>query len=586
LKGPVEREWVLHAPDPALVHELSLRHGLTAAAAKALVNRGVTDPLRAATFLRGGLSDLPDPFLLQDAEKAAGRLADAGSRGEPILIYADYDADGATGAACLYLFLRELFPQLPVTIHQNDRVRDGYGLRERVLAEASTAGFRLVVTVDCGISDIGAIRGASGAGMDVIVTDHHLPGEKIPEAFAVVDPRRPECGYPEKELAGVGVAFLLACGVRRALRERGFFDGRDEPSMRRFLDLVALGTVADMASLAAGNRPLVREGIREIRRAPRPGIEALFSVSGASTATATELDLGFRVGPRLNAAGRIGDATRSYRILVSSSAEEAGRLARELNEDNGRRQREQERILAAVVAGIDRLAELPPAIVLSDAAWHQGVLGIVASKILDRYGRPVVLLHEDAGDATGSCRSLDGFPIVSALAELSPLLTRFGGHAQAAGVSLPLANLDAFRTGLSGIAARHAAVAPFVLRREIDSEIGFDDVGLPLLADLELLRPFGTGNPEPGFLLRNARIARTSRVGGGHHLRFEAERGGRRLEGIAFYRSDIPVDGSGRADLLVAVQENLYRGVRSAHLVLRDARAAGGPLLCGEAMPR
>ena len=471
LRGPVEREWTLLSPDPGLVREISLRHGLTLHAAKALANRGITEPREVELFLRGTLSDLPDPSLLEDVDRAAERLVQAGINREPLLIYADYDADGATGAASVFLFLRELFPEQPLRIHQNDRLRDGYGLQPRVIAEAAREGFHLLVTVDCGITDCAQIREAVLAGVDVIVTDHHLPGETLPEAYAVIDPHRRDCGFPEREFAGVGVAFLLLCGVRKNLRGRAFFNGSPEPSMRRFLDLVALGTVADMVSLTASNRPLVREGIREIRKSPRPGIEALFSVSGISTALATEADLGYRVGPRLNAAGRIGDSSRSSRILVSTDREESSRLARELNDDNMRRQREQERILTDVVAGIDRFDELPDAIVLSDPGWHMGVLGIVASKILDRYGRPVVLLREEEGMATGSCRSVAGFPIVSALSELSHMLTRYGGHSQAAGVALSLENLEPFRRGLSEIVARHAKETPFVLRRTIDAEI-------------------------------------------------------------------------------------------------------------------
>ncbi|MGE5247185.1 MAG: single-stranded-DNA-specific exonuclease RecJ, partial [Verrucomicrobiota bacterium] len=278
MRGPVEREWTLLSPDPTFVRELAVRHGLTLVAAKVLANRGIAGHREAEAFLRGTLADLPDLSLLTDLDKAADRIVAAGIRAEGVLIYADYDADGATGAACLYLFLRDVFPDLPVTIHQNDRLKDGYGLQARVLEEAARAGIRLVVTVDCGISDVGAIAGASRGGMDVIVTDHHLPGDALPDAFAVVDPHRKDCGFPEKDLAGVGVAFLLACAIRRKLRELGLFSGRPEPAMRRFLDLVALGSVADMASMAAGNRALVREGIREIRREPRPGIEALFSV--------------------------------------------------------------------------------------------------------------------------------------------------------------------------------------------------------------------------------------------------------------------------------------------------------------------
>jgi single-stranded-DNA-specific exonuclease len=581
MREAAAREWTLLSPDPSLVRELSARHGLTPAASAVLANRGIAEPRDVERFLRGTLSDLPDPSLLKDVDKAAARLAAAGVRGEPVLVYADYDADGATGAACLRLFLGELFPGLPVRIHQNDRRRDGYGLQPPVLARYAREGYRLVVSVDCGISDVAAVSEAGREGVVVIVTDHHLPGDALPDAHAVVNPKRADCPFPDKEPAGVGVAFLLTCALRKHLREDGFFEGRPEPSLRGYLDLVALGTVADMAPLRDGNRLMVREGLREIRKGPRPGIEALFAAAGISHETATEADLGFRVGPRLNAAGRVGDATRSARILVSDDRGEAARLARELNEDNARRQREEERILARVEEEISAGGELPPAIVLSDPAWNAGVLGIVASRILDRYARPVVLLQEEDGVARGSCRSVDGFPIVAALSRLSHLLTRFGGHAQAAGLALAVSRVGEFRRGLSEIAARHAEVAPFVPRRTIDAEIRVDDLTPAFLADLSLLGPFGTGNEEPLFLLRGARARTGGRFGGdGQHVRFEIGADGRRVEGVAFRRREIPADPSGRSDLLFAVQEHAFRRTRSLRLVLRDARPAGGPLLC------
>ena len=578
------REWILHSPDPEVVRDLSSRYDLSPPAAAVLANRGIVAPGDVGRFLGGTLSDLSDPAGLDDAGKAARRLAVAGARGEPVLIYADYDADGATGAACLYLFLKELFPDLPVRIHQNDRRRDGYGVRPRVLADAAREGYRLVVTVDCGITDVAAVREARDNGVEVIVTDHHLPGETLPGAFAVVNPRRRDGAFPEKEMAGVGVAFLLACVLRREIREAGGFLSRAEPALRSYLDLVALGTVADMAPLRGANRILVREGLREIRKSPRPGIEALFAAAGVDPAAATETDLGFRVGPRLNAAGRVGDATRSSRLLVSSSPEEAGRLARELNEDNALRQREEERIAAAVEAVLSAQGEVPPAIVLSDPGWNAGVLGIVASKVLERFGRPVVLLQEEDGRAKGSCRSMEGFHMVSALSRLSHLLERFGGHAQAAGLALPLAHLDAFRREFSAIAGDHAREAPFVLRQAIDAPLRVGEITPGLVSDLSRLRPFGAGNEEPVFLLRDAAVKSASRIGaGGRHLRFTVEQDGRSIPGVAFQWREIPADAAGRSDLLFTVQENVYRGSRTLRIQLRDARPAGGPVLCREA---
>jgi single-stranded-DNA-specific exonuclease len=474
-----------------------------------------------------------------------------------------------------------------VRIHQNDRIRDGYGLKPQLLAEYARNGYRLVITVDCGISDVDPVREASANGMEVIVTDHHLPGEAIPGALAVVNPRQLDCEFPEKELAGVGVVFLLLCALRKRLREAGAFNGRPEPAMRRYLDLVALGTVADMAPLRGGNRLMVREGLREIRKSPRAGVEALFAAAGVPHMLATEADLGFRVGPRLNAAGRIGEALRSSQILIAEKLEDAMRIARDLNEDNARRQREEERILAEVERRIEAEPDVPAAIVLSDAEWHPGILGIVASKILDRYGRPVVLLREERGVAAGSCRSAEGFPIVDVLSGLSHLLLRFGGHAQAAGLALVAEKLPAFRDALVATAAARAEIAPFVAVRRIDAEIRIGEITPGMLADLTLLRPFGVGNDEPLFLLRNARVTRTSRIGaGGKHLRFEVEEGGRRVGGVAFHRAEIPSNSAGRSDLVVAVQENVYRGTRSARLLLRDAVPPGEAVLCAAAPPR
>lgn len=581
MREAVPREWTLRSPDPAVVREISAGHGLSAPAAKVLANRGIVEPSGIGSFLNGTLSDLPDPSLLKDADKAARRLADAGSRGEPILVYADYDADGATGAACIYLFLKEIFPELPVRIHQNDRRKEGYGLQARVLSEAAREGFRLVVTVDSGITDVGALREAAREGIEVIVTDHHLTGDEAPEAFAVVNPRQPDCPFPEKEVAGVGVAFLLLCGLRKELRERGTFGTLREPALRQYLDLVALGTVADMAPLRGGNRLFVREGLREIRKSPRPGIEALFAAAGVPHGSATETDLGFRVGPRLNAAGRVGDATRSSRILVSGSLEDAAVLARELTEANAFRQREEERILTAVETALAAGRGIPPAIVLSDPAWNVGVLGIVASKVLERYGRPVVLLQEENGEAKGSCRSIEGFHIVSVLSCLSHLLVRYGGHAQAAGLALSLDRLDAFRRGFTEIAGEHMRNAPFVLRQTIDAPLRIGEITPRLLADLDAFRPFGVGNEEPLFLMRNVAVKGISRIGaGGRHLRFAVEEDGRRLPGVAFQREEIPADAAGRSDLVFALHENVYRGARSLQLLLRDARPAGETVLC------
>jgi single-stranded-DNA-specific exonuclease len=577
VNGRIQRQWSLRNPDDGIVREIARRTGLSPTSSRILVNRGLTEPEAAERFLSDGLPELNVPVRMLGIDKAARRLADAVAAREPLLVYADYDVDGATGAAVLYLFLKDVSPDLPIRIHQNHRIIDGYGLKTDHLVAAAAEGCRLVVTVDCGISDVAAIREASAAGIDVIVTDHHLPGPELPAAYAVVNPRQDGCEHPSKDLAGVGVVFMLVCGIRRVLREMGHFDTRPEPNLARYLDLVALGTVADMVPLRGDNRILVRSGLAELRANTRPGLAALMQLSNIQPDSVNETDLGFRVAPRLNAAGRLGDSNRSAALLVTSDPEEATRLAQELQAENGRRQKEEEKILKGVEA---RLADDPGfpgsdgAIVLADEHWHLGVLGIVASKIVDRYSRPVVLLSIDGLEATGSCRTIEGFPIVEALDGLAPLLTRYGGHSQAAGIALPVANLAAFREGLSAAArASASAQAGRVPSIEFDGVVRLADVTFGLIDEWERLRPFGMGNREPVLRADGVRVNRIRPFGPeGRHISFEIEGDGCRFEVSAFNRPDSGVKPGAVLDMLFTPQLSVYRGSRSVRLLLRDLR--------------
>lgn len=542
------------------------------------MNRGVVSPGESDRFLNGAIRDLSSPFQMKDLEKASRRLVDAARRREKILVYADYDADGATGAACLYLFLSEVFPGTDVTIHQNHRIADGYGLKRDHLAAAVAAGVKVVVTVDCGISDVEAIRYATGAGMDVIVTDHHVPGDPLPPALAILNPKQKGCPYPEKEIAGVGVIFLLLCGMRRLLREEGAFPGEDEPVLRKYLDLVALGTVADMVPLRGDNRLFVKAGLEQIRQNPRPGIRALLSVSGVAQESVDEIDLGFRIGPRLNAAGRVGDSRRSSGLLVTDSVEQALRIAAELHADNARRQREEERTLREATAALESGPPLSSlsAIVLADPGWHLGILGIVASKIAERHHRPAVLLRMEGGEVTGSLRSANGFPLIDALSGMSHLLTRYGGHMQAAGISLPAANLPAFREGFNRAAGEFLSGRDRVPRLEIDARVRFGEISRNLMEELDRMRPFGMGNEEPVLLAGNVRLERVSLFGGERrHLKAELSGDARRFEAVAFHRSELPSGPGGSLDILFTPQWNYFRGDRSIRLRLIDARPSG-----------
>jgi len=576
VSGAALRRWALRAPDPDAVRAVCEATGLTPFAAAVLVNRGIAEPAEAARFLEGTVRELADPYRMEGLARAARRLAEAGRRGEPVLVYADYDADGATGAAVLVLVLRELFPALPVRVHQNHRVRDGYGVRERYLADAAREGVRVVVTVDCGIGDAEAVARAGAAGLDVIVTDHHLPGREMPPAFAVLDPRQEGCPYPDKDLAGVGVAFALARGVRRAACEAGLAPRELAPNLRRHLDLVALGTVADMAPLRGENRILVRAGLHQMRVAPRPGLGALLAAAGCAVEAVSEGDLAFRVAPRLNAASRIGDPGRSVEILLTPDARRAASLAAELHRDNARRQAEEESIFREAMAQV-LAAPAPPgfgAIVLSDPAWHPGVLGIVASRLAERFHRPVVLLCEEGGEARGSCRSVEDFPLVDALAELAPLLTRFGGHRHAAGVAMPAANVVAFREAFSEAARRFARGRDVTPRVFADAEVRLGDLTPRFFEDLERLRPFGVGNEEPVFLARSVEAGRAVPLGPqGRHVRYEVAQGGHRFHVLAFHQQGLPVGPGEPLDLLFTPERSWHRGAASVRLLHRDARA-------------
>ena len=565
----------MRAPDDSLVRAVGERTGLSEAVSRILVNRGISSPGEADRFLNGTLRDLSPPLRMKDLARASRRLIDAARRKEKILVYADYDADGATGAACLFLFLSEVFPGAAVRIHQNHRTVDGYGLKEEHLDAAAEGGVRLIVTVDGGITDVDAIRHASRAGMDVIVTDHHLPGDVLPPAFAVLNPKQEDCPYPEKDLAGVGVVFLLLCGMRAALREEGAFPEGGEPSLRKYLDLVALGTVADMVPLRGDNRLYVKAGLEEIRRRPRPGIRALLSVSGIIGQDVNETDLGFRIGPRLNAAGRVGESARSTELLVTESLDRALSIAAELSADNARRQREEDRILREAVAAVEAGPDPSSvhSLVLADAGWHPGVLGIVASKIAERYHRPAVLLRIEGDEARGSARSADGFPLVDALSGLSHLLTRYGGHAQAAGVALPAGNVGALREGLERAAGEYASGRGASPSIEVDARVRFGEISRDLMDEFDRLRPFGNGNREPVLLAENVRLARQSLFGGeGRHLKADLAGDGISFEAVAFHRTDLPVGPGGSLDILFAPQWSVFRGTRSIRLRLIDAR--------------
>jgi single-stranded-DNA-specific exonuclease len=536
-----------------------------------LVNRGITDPAQASDFLGARLDQhLRSPMLFRDMPRASERLVDALGRGERIGIYGDYDVDGVSGSALLLRFLRAVGATPDPVVHIPHRLREGYGLGATGIERLAAAGAKVMITVDCGAVSHREIALANARGMDVIVCDHHQVAETRPPALAVINPIERDAGFPFSGLCGAGVAFYLALGTRMRLRERG----GPVPDMRRLLDLVALGTLADLVPVVEENRVLVKYGLRELALSEHPGIAALKRVAGVSQLNSGAV--GFRLAPRLNAGGRLDDATRSLHLLTTDDAGNADRLATALDEENRARQAIEREMVGEAVAQIEAAGGIGTrkSVVLASPVFHPGVVGIVASRIVERYYRPTVLIAaEEGGIGRGSGRSIAGVDLYGALAGCRDLLERFGGHRMAAGLSIRLERVPALAERFDAEIAARTTAEDFVPQVRVDCELPLRAVDAGCLGDLARLEPFGTGNPEPLFLTRNVRV-RDQRIVGEHHLKLVLEQDGRTIQAIGFGMGDMSVAAGDRLDVLYGIMANEWNGNTYAELRLRDLRPA------------
>lgn len=528
----MQTTWILKEADQAAVDELEARLGLPSTVARVLVGRGITTPALAQEFLTPALAGMLDPLLLAGMEQAVVRLVRARERREQICIYGDYDVDGVTATALLVSGLGAL--GLQAGYHIPHRLEDGYGLNSDALRMIRGTGATLCVSVDCGITALEEALVCRQIGLDLIITDHHQPLELLPEAVAVINPHRPDCGYPFKGLAGVGVAFNLLVGLRARLREQGAF-GDNGPDLRQWLDLVALGTVADVVPLAGQNRLLVAAGLQRMGETARTGLAALKQASGI-TGPVTAGQVGFRLAPRLNAAGRLESAVPGVELLLTGDRRQADRLAQELNEANHERQVLEQTILQQAVAMVESGggATGRHSIVLASADWHPGVIGIVASRLVERYHRPTILLAlQDDATAKGSGRSIPGFHLLEALHDCAPLLQRYGGHRAAAGLAFPAARYAAFVQAFEQAAARRLNQELLTPTLLVDAELEPEALTMSLVTALQQLAPFGAGNPEPVVCIRGLRVME-QKVVGTDHLRLRLGRGRQYVHAIAW----------------------------------------------------
>jgi len=526
----IPARWAVAArPDPSLTIALAADLAIPEPLAGLLVQRGLGAPDVAKAFLRPDLDRLSDPMVWADMARAADLLASAVRSGVPILVHGDYDVDGQCAAALLTRVLRSAGARVHAFVPH--RVRDGYDFGPAGLAEAARVGAGLIVTCDCGITAVDAVRAARAAGHDVIVTDHHLPGETLPPATAVLDPRRPDCPSTDKDLCGAGVAFKLAQALVRVL-------GLSPHLPLHFLDYVALATVADVVPLVGENRILVRHGLKLLAGSRWAGLRALVETAGLAGKPLRAGHVGFILAPRINAAGRIGDANDGLRLLLTDARDEASRLARELETVNARRQALDQAILDDAVAQADAILSADDCgLVLASDAWHPGVIGIVASRLVERYGRPTFLIAWEGDVGRGSGRSVVGFDLHGALQRVGPLLEKFGGHTMAAGLTIRRSRFDEFRVAFLALTGELLGPDDLVPSQRVDMELPLGLVSAELEKLIRYLEPCGPGNPAPVFGVRGARAVGARRVGS-NHLRFLLDDGSGVLPAVGFQWAD------------------------------------------------
>ncbi len=538
---------------------------------RVLVNRGITTPEQADLFLSAKLGDLHNPFLMKDMQKAVGRIVQAVKNKENICIYGDYDVDGVTSTTIMVDFLKSV--QARVSYYIPSRISEGYGLTPEAIGKIRQDRVSLIITVDCGVSDYEAVTYAQAEGIDVIVTDHHMIPENPAPAYAVLNPRQPGCEFPFKGLAGVGVAFNVLMALRKALREEGMWQDDSEPNLRQYLDLVAVGTIADIAPMIGENRILVKSGLEVLAEGKRPGISALKTVCGLSSGVVSASMVAYRLAPRLNAPGRIADASLSVQLLLSDDVEAARALAEQIDETNNRRQQVERKILSAAKAQLKE-EEVPEAIVLASPEWQPGVVGLCASRLSEEFFRPAILIavDEGRGEGRGSARSVDGFDIYDAIKRCRENLIAFGGHKGAAGLTVAADRIDGFRSAFNAIVRDDFAGQELTPTLAIDAEIPLNQLSTGVMEEIENLEPFGPANPEPVFSSYDIKFYSSMVVGNGH-LKLKIREEGQFYDAIGFNMAARYALQDEKIRLAFVPQFNFFRGERTIQLNLKDIKS-------------
>jgi len=565
-----KKRWRVREPELALQKTLAASLNISTITSQLLINRGISDIQQAERFLSSTLSDIRSPLGMKGMKEGVERVQKALHNKEKIAIYGDYDVDGITSTSILLMFLKSAGAY--VSYYIPERIAEGYGLNADAISGLAERGVTLLITVDCGISDHAELKLAKELGMDVVVTDHHeVPGD-LPPAYAIINPKQSGCPFPFKNLAGVGVAFNFIIALRATLRDEGFWKEKEVPNLKEYLDLVALGTIADVVPLVDENRIFVKYGLMELTASTKPGIIALKEISGLNDVPINAGMVGYRLAPRINAAGRVGKGVDGVRLLTSESYDEAASIAKLLDDGNKERQGLEEVILREATGMVESgLISDRKSIVLASENWHPGVIGIVASRIAEKYYRPTVMIAIKDGVGKGSARSIHSFMLYEGLKECSHLLKEFGGHDYAAGLSINEENIEKFRDAFERVASNKLSDEDMVPEMDIDATMDLNDVTEGLVNELDNLAPFGEANPEPLLCSTGLGIA-DCKVVGNNHLKMRVKQGRTVRDAIGFGMGNLNLSPGINLDTAFIPQINLWNGGKSIQLKLKDVR--------------
>lgn len=561
--GMKQKKWMGQRHKQEDIRAIAEAYQIPPVIAVILLNRGITDIER---FLTPDIDSLYDPFLMKGMEQAVERILRAIDNKERITVYGDYDVDGITSTACLVHFLREHYAEVDYYIPS--RSGEGYGINPGAIEAIAETGSTLIVTVDCGITAVDEVEYAKQRGMDVIITDHHECKSQIPNAYCVVNPKQPDCGYPFKALAGVGVAFKLLQAITLRLK----FHMKE--LIESYIDMVAIGTVADVMPIVDENRIIVKKGLELLHYTANRGLRAIKDFAGLEDKPLNTGSIGFAIAPRINAAGRIGDPKMAVELLLSKSDMEAERYANQLNEENKQRQASEQIIFDEALAMLasDPSYEQEDVIVLAHPGWHHGIIGIVASRISERYYKPTILISTENGMGKGSGRSIKGFNLFDALTACQQHLEKFGGHELAAGLSIKTEQLEQFRADINRYARSVLTAEDFIPGLSVDCELPIEYVNLATVERLSVLEPFGMGNPNPVFYLRQLTVANVRALSEGKHIKLTLTKAGCLIDAVGFNMGRfLEVVKLGQVvDIAFALDVNIFRGERLVQVLLKD----------------